>query len=130
VRPPRAGDEMETRQQKGRTGEELAEAFLETSGLKVEARNVRCPLGEIDIVARDGKTVVFVEVKSRRSIAHGLPQESVTRDKRRRLTRLARWYLKRYRLQGKPARFDVIAVTWEGGEPEVTWIVNAFDACD
>jgi putative endonuclease len=94
----------------------------------VLAQNVRCPLGEIDLVARDGPTLVFVEVKSRSSAAFGLPQEAVTKDKQRRLTRLAWWYLKMHRLQHCSARFDVIAITWQETDPRINWIVNAFEA--
>lgn len=120
---------MATRYEKGRHGEDVAVRFLKQQGLQVIAQNVRCPLGEIDIVGRDGKTIVFVEVKSRSSSGYGLPQESVTRSKQRRLTRLAQWYIKSHRLELQPARFDVVAVSWKGGEPEVTWIPNAFEAC-
>jgi len=121
---------MATRQEKGKRGEEHAMEFLKEQGLQVIARNFRCPLGEIDLVGRDGKTVVFVEVRSRFGAGFGLAQESVTRSKQRRLTKLAQWYLKRYRLEHEPARFDVIAIAWEGEKPEVTWIINAFEACE
>ena len=112
----------------GRRGEAVAAQFLRKQGMQVVAQNVRCPLGEIDLVARDGATLVFVEVKSRSGGAYGLPQEAVTRAKQRRLTRLAWWYLKTHRLQEHPARFDVVAVTWQGTDPQVTWIANAFEA--
>ena len=119
-----------TRQKTGREGEELAAAFLIGKGLAVLDRNFRCPVGEIDLVCRDGATIVFVEVKSRRSAGYGLPQEAVSYYKQKRLTLLARWYLKRNGLERKPARFDVIAVSRSRGEPEITWIANAFEARD
>ena len=119
-----------TRQEKGRAGEDVAARFLEQHGLEVLVRNFRCPLGEIDLIGRDRGTIVFVEVKSRSGAGYGLPQEAVSRTKQRRLTRLAQWYLKGKRLERQPARFDVIAVTWHDGEPEVRWIVNAFEACE
>jgi putative endonuclease len=121
---------MLNRKQKGNLGEDLAAEFLKRHGLEVLARNVRCPLGEIDLVGRDGKTLVFVEVKSRFAAGYGAPQELVSRTKQRRLTRLARWYLKQHRLDNQPARFDVIAISWQDVNPEVNWIPNAFDACD
>jgi putative endonuclease len=116
------------RPEKGKQGEVLAAAFLRKQGLEVLAHNVRCPMGEIDLVARDGSTLVFVEVKSRFSNAYGLPQEAVTTSKQKRLTRLALWYLKHHHLERQLARFDVMAITWLRGEPQVDWIVNAFDA--
>ncbi len=117
-----------TRVEKGRAGELLATAFLEERGMEILTRNFRCPIGEIDIVGRDGKTIVFVEVRSRSDSSHGLPQESVSYVKQRRLTRLAQWYLKKHRMERQSARFDVIAITMEAEEPRVTWIPNAFEA--
>jgi putative endonuclease len=121
---------MLNRKQKGKLGEDLAAEYLKQHGVQVLAQNVRCPLGEIDLVGRDGKTLVFVEVKSRFAMGFGTPQEMVSRGKQRRLTRLARWYLKQHRLENQPARFDVVAISWRDAKPEITWIANAFDACD
>jgi len=118
-----------TRQKKGQQGELLAAEFLERQGLRIASRNFRCPLGEIDLVAWDQETVVIVEVRSRYSKDFGLAQESVSVGKQQRLTRLGQWYLKQNRLEGRPARFDVIAIDWSGGEPQITWIPNAFEAC-
>jgi putative endonuclease len=118
-----------TRQKKGQQGELLAAEFLERQGLRIASRNFRCPLGEIDLVAWDQETVVIVEVRSRYSKDFGLAQESVSVGKQQRLTRLGQWYLKQNRLEGRPARFDVIAIDWSGGEPRITWIPNAFEAC-
>jgi len=121
---------MLNRKQKGKLGEELAADFLRQHGFQVIAQNVRCPLGEIDLVARDGKTLVFVEVKSRFVRGYGVPEELVSHAKQRRLTRLARWYLKQNRLENRPARFDVVAISWQDAEPQIKWIANAFEACD
>lgn len=118
-----------TRHDKGRLGEDVAADYLRQHGVEVVSKNVRCPLGEIDLVCREGRTVVFVEVKARYDARYGLPQEAVSRNKQLRLTRLAQWYLKKHGLERQPARFDVIAITWSEGRPEVTWIVNAFEAC-
>jgi len=118
------------RKQKGKLGEDAAVVFLKQQGLQVLTQNFRCPLGEIDLVARDGETLVFVEVKSRFGNRFGLPQELVSRPKQRRLTRLAHWYLKCHRMENRPARFDVVAITWQEARPDITWIPNAFEAID
>ena len=119
-----------SRQEKGREAEAMAASFLKGQGLEIVARNVRCLLGEIDLVARHGRTVVFIEVKSRHSRKYGTPQEMVSVDKQKRLTRLAQWYLKKHGLLREPARFDVVAIQWLEGEPVVTWIANAFSAVE
>lgn len=119
---------MATRQSKGKQGEEMAAAFLKAKGMAVLGANVRCALGELDLVCRDGQTIVFVEVKTRHGRGFGLPQESVSPSKQKKLTLLARWYLQRHRLHGCPARFDVIAIDFGIQEPEIVWISNAFDA--
>lgn len=122
------GQSMETRQEKGKRSEDLAAEFLARKGLKILGRNVRCALGELDLICRAGETTVFVEVKSRYAGGYGLPQESVSGGKQRKLTRLAQWYLKSHGLERQPARFDVVAILWKQDEPELTWIVNAFEA--
>lgn len=119
---------MRSRYEKGKQAEDLAAEFLLKRGVKVVARNFRCVLGEIDLIGIHRGAIVFVEVKSRLGKAHGSPQEAVSRDKQRRLTRLAQWYIKQNRLENHSARFDVIAVTWQEGEPNITWIANAFEA--
>ncbi|MCU0588434.1 MAG: YraN family protein [Syntrophobacteraceae bacterium] len=119
-----------SRQQKGREAEDLAARFLAGQGMEIVTRNFRCMLGEIDLVARHGRTVVFVEVKSRFSRRFGTPQDMVSETKQKRLTRLAQWYLKKHQLLRQPARFDVVAIQWVAGEPVVTWIANAFPASE
>lgn len=119
---------MVTRHHKGRASEEVAARYLEGQGLKILDRNFRCQLGEIDLVARDGGTIVFVEVKSRYGTGYGLPQESVNRTKQKRLTMLAQWYLKTQKLDTRKARFDVLGIIWNDQDPQVTWITNAFEA--
>ena len=121
---------MLNRKQKGKLGEDLAVEFLKQKGFQVIAQNVRCPLGEIDVVVRDGKTLVFVEVKSRFAKGYGAPEELVSHAKQRRLTLLARWYIKQHRLENRPARFDVVAISWRDAKPEIKWIANAFEASD
>ncbi|MCE5336917.1 MAG: YraN family protein [Desulfobacteraceae bacterium] len=119
---------MSSRHDTGRDGESAAAEFLKRSGLKVLHRNYRCPLGEIDIIARDGKTVVFVEVRSRKADALCRAEESITATKKRHLVRAATWYLKQQAVRDCPARFDVIAIRRDGDKPEIDWMVNAFEA--
>ena len=114
----------------GLRGERAAAKYLRRLGYKVLARGDRSKPGELDLVALDGPTVVFVEVKTRRSEESGHPAESVTPAKQRRLTRLAVTFLKRHGLLERPARFDVVAVTWpdDGRRPTIEHFRNAFDA--
>jgi len=114
------------RRQLGDQGEDLAAAALKQQGYKILERNYVTPLGEIDLVARQGKTVVFVEVKTRRGSRFGAPQEAVTPGKQGRLRRLADYYLKAKRLTETPVRFDVVAVTLADAGPQVEIIQNAF----
>jgi putative endonuclease len=113
----------------GRRGERAAARYLKRRGYKILARGDRLAPGELDLVALDRDTVVFVEVKTRRSADDGHPAEAVTPAKQRQLTRLAVTFLKRHGLLEHRARFDVIAVTWpEGRRPKIEHFPNAFDA--
>lgn len=114
----------------GRRGEEAAARFLKRLGYKILARSRRLAPGELDLVALDGRTIVFVEVKTRTSADVGHPAEAVDAVKQRKLTRLAVTFLKRHGLLEFPARFDVVAITWpEGhGRPVIEHFKNAFDA--
>ncbi len=111
-------------------GEQAAARYLRRRGYHIIARRDRSRLGEIDLVAVDGRTVVFVEVKTRDSADAGHPAEAVDAAKQRRLTRAALGYLKRHRLLNCPARFDVVAITWPAGQPRPTieHIQDAFEA--
>jgi putative endonuclease len=112
----------------GQRGEKLAARWLRRQSYKIVARGSRGALGEIDLVAVDGRTVVFVEVKTRRSQDAGHPADAVDKEKQRRLTRLAVAYLRRHGLLEYPARMDVVAITWpEGrGRPTIEHFRNAF----
>lgn len=110
----------------GRRGEDLASLLLEENLLRILDRNVRFKDGELDIVALDGSTTVFVEVKRRRDAALGAPAEAVTRTKRLRVVRAARRWLAAHPSRSRSVRFDVVAVL--GDPPAVTWIKSAFDA--
>ena len=114
------------RRQLGDHGEDLAAAALKQQGYKILERNYVTPLGEIDLIARQGKTVVVVEVKTRRGSRFGAPQEAVNPGKQGRLRRLADYYLKQKGLAGTPVRFDVVAVTMADNVPQVEIIQNAF----
>jgi putative endonuclease len=113
-----------------RRGELAAERLLKRQGHKIVARRERGRLGEIDLVTVDQRTVVFVEVKTRRTHDAGHPASAVDEEKQRRLTRLALAYLKRHDLLQHSARFDVVAVTWpdDAKPPTVEHYKNAFDA--
>jgi putative endonuclease len=114
----------------GQRGEDAAAAFLKRAGCKLLVRSSRLWPGEIDLVVLDGRTIVFVEVKTRRSNEAGEPWEAVDQQKQRRLTRLAVTFLKRHGLLERPARFDVVAVTWPAGRgrPAIEHFRHAFDA--
>ncbi|MGD0899099.1 MAG: YraN family protein [Thermoguttaceae bacterium] len=114
----------------GQRGERAAAAFLKRAGLRVLVHSSRLWPGEIDLVALDGRTVVFVEVKTRTSAEAGQPWEAVDQKKQRKLTTLAVTFLKRHGLLECSARFDVVAVTWPSGKgrPAIEHFPNAFDA--
>ena len=94
----------------GRRGENAAARYLELLGYEILERNWKCPAGEADIVARDEDAVVFVEVKTRTSLARGLPSEAVDEAKRARYEKIAGWYLRDYEFVDVPVRFDVVAL--------------------
>jgi putative endonuclease len=112
----------------GKSGEDLACAELKRRGYAIIARRHRSRLGELDIIARDGSTMVFVEVKARASGSCGDPVEAVTPAKRRRIVRLALEYLWLKGLVDRPCRFDVVAIRVEEGRPRVEVYRGAFDA--
>src|ERR1700694_2842008 len=103
----------------GKTGEDLACRELERRGYVIIARRSRCPSGELDIVARDGRTLVFVEVKARDSHAFGDAAEAVTWWKQRRIVRLASEYVMRHHLSDSPCRFDVVSIHFDEGRPVI-----------
>lgn len=112
----------------GESGEQAACDFLAAAGFRILARNFRCRSGELDIVAQDGATVVFVEVKERSSASHGEAHEFVTFGKRRRLVRAARVYASLHGLSEKPLRFDVVSIDRGPEGPRVRHDRGAFDA--
>ena len=116
------------RQALGQYGEELAVEHLREDGLEVLARNWRCREGELDVVARAGRTVVFVEVKTRSGTGYGEPAEAVTLRKARRLRLLACRWLEQHRPAGTAdLRFDVVSVVRRRGQaPELVHLRGAF----
>ena len=117
------------RQELGKTGEDLACRELVSRGYAISARRYRTRYGEIDIVAEDGPTVVFVEVKLKSSPDCGLAVEAVTPAKQRRVVRMAVDYIARRNLHDRPIRFDVVAIDVVNGTPQLTVVQAAFDAC-
>ncbi len=112
-------------------GEEQAARFLQARGWSIVERNFRCPLGEIDIIARSGSQLIFVEVKTRRTIAFGLPQEAVGQRKQQQLIRTAQWYLKGRKDSRINPRFDVLAVVQQkDGRAQIEHLANAFSLAD
>lgn len=98
------------RQGLGRTGERLAAEELTRRGYRIVERNYRCTYGEIDLVAEDGEDLVFVEVKTRRGIAYGLPEEAINGRKRQKLVQVASCYLDAHACADRPWRIDAVAV--------------------
>ncbi|NMC75102.1 MAG: YraN family protein [Geobacteraceae bacterium] len=111
----------------GMRGEEIALQFLKKLRFRVLETNYRCKCGEIDIIARDGSELVFVEVKTRRTSSYGPPQLSVTPFKQRQISKVALTWLSKNGLMEKNARFDVIGVLLRDNGPLVEHINNAFD---
>ena len=119
-----------TRQALGEIGENLACEELERRGYAVLARRYRSRGGEIDIVASEGATVVFVEVKTRDGSAYGTGADAVTWTKRRRIVAAATDFLVRERLTDRPCRFDVVSIVVGAEGPEIQVISHAFDLGD
>lgn len=108
---------------RGRPAEDLAAAFLQQQGLELVARNYRCRFGEIDLIARDGEMLVFVEVRMRASDRFGGAAASITAAKRDKLLRTARHYLAG-KARAPACRFDALLVS--GANHAIEWLKNAF----
>jgi len=122
---------LNSRQRLGQSGEETVVRYLEKNGYIILTKNYRCKIGEIDIIARDGADLVFIEVKTRSSLGYGSPAAAVTTRKQRQITRAAQWYLAEQQLFDAPARFDVISVLCgEANLQQIDHIHNAFDLCE
>lgn len=112
----------------GKIGEDLACDELERRGYVIVARRYRCRGGELDIIAHDGATLVFVEVKARDGHAFGEAAEAVTPRKQRRIVRLALEYVMRQHLKDCPCRFDVVSIHFDAGRSVIEVYQNAFHA--
>lgn len=111
----------------GSKGEDLAIQFLKKKGYRIIYRNYKTSVGEIDIIARDGNTIVFVEVKTRTDDSFGYPFEAVNKKKRQKLKNLALLYLKR-QVRESPVRFDVLSIFYaDGKEQKIEHIKDAFE---
>ena len=120
---PSARDEL------GRRGEDEAARHLKRLGYRIVGRRERVLRGDIDIVALDGRTVVFVEVRAKSDTAHGHPAETVGAQKQKRIAELAAAYIRRHKLEDQSVRIDVVAVTFPAaGRPVVEHYQNAFDS--
>ena len=125
-RPRRAAPSLrgET-QQTGRRAEDLAARHIKRRGGRIIDRNWRCPQGELDLIALEKNTLVFVEVKSLESVEYGRPIEQVDYKKRRRIERLAQLYCGARRVEPDAVRFDVVEIVWSES-PQVEWTRGAW----
>ncbi|MDH5631972.1 MAG: YraN family protein [Gammaproteobacteria bacterium] len=111
----------------GEAAEKRACRYLQDKGLRLVDRNLRTPHGEIDLIMMDHDTVVFVEVRYRKSGRYGLAEETVTQGKQQKLVRSAQWFLQRNNEHaGRPCRFDLVAITGDNQAGDPNWITNAF----
>jgi len=114
----------------GNDGEQLAAQYLLHKGYTILEKNFRTRCGEIDIVAKDGNTMIFVEVKTRTSESHGSPFHSITPRKMKQISKVALEYLSKHDLFENDARFDVIAILQlKSGSTVTEHLTNAFDLC-
>ncbi len=104
------------RKRTGDLGEKQAKKFLKKQGYKILEANYRCKLGEIDIVARDKDAIVFVEVRTKRNLDYGTPEESVNSTKRAKLIKLAEYYMQQHQDAARFWRIDVVAVEMGAGD--------------
>jgi putative endonuclease len=118
---------LNRRQKFGEKGEAIAVQQLKKEGYKILEANYLTKLGEIDIIAKDKNTIVFVEVKARRSVNFGSPKEAVSIQKQKKISMVALYYLKTTKQMTTKARFDVVAVNLNRDKPRVEIIKNAFE---
>lgn len=117
----------------GKQGEDLAARYLEGKGYRILERNYRFQREEVDLICfqpyeryEEGGEIVVVEVKTRRGLDFGYPEESVTREKQKAIFRVTEAYLHETRLEGSLVRFDVIGIIWKNDNPEIDHMENAF----
>ena len=110
----------------GDDAESLACRFLKRRGMQLLARNFHCRRGEIDLIMRDGDSLVFVEVRYRRNLDFGRAAESVSRMKQNRIIHCARYYMQAHDSWNEPARFDVVSIEGRMDDLKINWLRNAF----
>jgi putative endonuclease len=118
---------LNKRQQFGKKSESIAVKHLKKHGYRILEQNYRNKLGEIDIIAKENDTIVFVEVKARRSDHFGNPKYAVTPKKQQKISMVALSYLKNTRLKAEKARFDVVAISSTKDTPQIEIVKNAFE---
>lgn len=117
---------MNEKQLEGKMGEEEATRYLENEGYKIICNNFRCMQGEIDIIARDKKELVFIEVKTRTNKKYGEAREAVDKAKQKHICKAARYFLYKYKLESVFVRLDVIEVYLRNGRFIINHIKQAF----
>ncbi|MBI4824271.1 MAG: YraN family protein [Nitrospirae bacterium] len=115
------------KRQIGNKGEELAFHFLKKKGMKILNRNYRTPAGEIDIIAKDGNTLVFVEVKTRSGDLFGQPVEAISPKKKKTMERASLHYILKEKQEGRPARFDVVSIRILSDKNHIEHLKDAFE---
>jgi putative endonuclease len=118
----------EPRHTVGKAGEEAAVQYLRQHGYQILERNYRCRFGEIDLIARDGKVLAFVEVKTRRSLKYGPAAAAVTREKQRHLIKASQVYLMQMKKADELCRFDVVTVAMDAQQSYIELIKDAFQS--
>jgi|SRR5680860_778014 len=117
---------MKNKQSLGKYGEEYTVRIVQEAGLRIIALNYRCPKGEMDIIAREDETLVFIEVRTRQSSYRGWGEETITKKKAQRLQAIASFYVLQQGYKSWPSmRFDVVAIRWLGDNSEIKWIKAA-----
>lgn len=118
---------MDIRKQMGNASEAIARQYLEQQNYVFQQSNFQCRAGEIDLIMRQDKLLVFVEVRSRSSCRYGMPSETVSRKKQDKIRKAAAYYLYQHpQLRQYYCRFDVVSVVWQNGQAEVEWLADAF----
>ena len=122
---------LNSRQNLGQSGEDIAAELLSKSGYAILTRNYRCCCGEIDIIAKFRDVLVFIEVKTRKGEAYGSPAAAVTHRKQRQISKTAQYYLAERNLFDVPARFDVVSIIINRNQQtRIEILANAFDLCE
>jgi putative endonuclease len=117
---------MVSTKEQGNKGEQIARQYLKRLGFEIVGMNYRFGHGEIDIIAKDGDTLVFCEVKMRKSDEYGDPEYAITPNKQKQIRKIAQGYLYEHEIREQDCRFDVVAIRMKRGTPEINHIRNAF----